>query len=171
MVDLDVPRQNTRVTNLHWLAPNVDVSKAQAVVPNTTTAAYLQPSPPKGDTAHRYVFLMYAQQANFSVPAQFSNVQANRIGFDVNAFAKASGLGAPVAANFIMVQQWLLKRKLFLERVLWLCWTWGKISVFIVRGWTLFDDNEYEKLKLLFTVKVIFENEIPEESISLKRRR
>lgn len=48
---------------------------------------------------------MYAQQKNFSVPAQFSNVQASRIGFDVNAFAKASGLGAPVAANFIMVMQ------------------------------------------------------------------
>lgn len=105
MIDLDVPRQNTRVTNLHWLAPNVDISKAQAVVSNTTTAKYLQPSPPKGDTAHRYVFLMYAQQKNFSVPAQFSNVQASRIGFDVNAFAKASGLGAPVAANFIMVMQ------------------------------------------------------------------
>lgn len=105
MVDLDVPRQNTRVTNLHWLAPNVDVSKAQAVVSATTTAKYLQPSPPKGDTAHRYVFLMYAQPANFSVPAQFSNVQANRIGFDVNAFAQSSGLGSPLAANFIMVMQ------------------------------------------------------------------
>ncbi|QDS73109.1 hypothetical protein FKW77_000885 [Venturia effusa] len=105
MVDLDVPRQNARVTNLHWLAPNVDVSKVQAVVPDTTTAKYLQPSPPKGDTAHRYVFLMYAQQANFSVPAQFSNVQTKRIGFDVNAFAQASGLGAPVAANFVMVMQ------------------------------------------------------------------
>jgi phosphatidylethanolamine-binding protein len=48
---------------------------------------------------------MYAQPGNFSVPAQISNLQANRLGFDVNAFAKAGGLGTPIAANFIMVQQ------------------------------------------------------------------
>jgi phosphatidylethanolamine-binding protein (PEBP) family uncharacterized protein len=90
MIDLDVPRNNQRVTNLHWLAPNVDISNAQAVVPNTAVlATYLQPSPPPGDTAHRYVYLMYAQPGNFSTPAQFQNVQKARLGFDINAFAMA----------------------------------------------------------------------------------
>jgi phosphatidylethanolamine-binding protein (PEBP) family uncharacterized protein len=107
MVDLDVPRNGQRVTNLHWLAPNVDISKAQAVVPNTADvpATYRQPSPPPGDTPHRYVYLMYAQPDGFTTPAQFKNLQATRLGFDVNAFAKAANLGPPQAANFIMVQQ------------------------------------------------------------------
>ena len=106
MVDLDVPRGNSRVTNLHWLAPNVDISKANAAVPTGAgVVSYRQPSPPPGDTPHRYVYLLYAQPPNFTPPAQLATLQQNRLGFDVNAFASASGLGQPQAANFIMVQQ------------------------------------------------------------------
>jgi phosphatidylethanolamine-binding protein (PEBP) family uncharacterized protein len=106
MVDLDVPRGNQRVTNLHWLAPNVDISKANAVVPTGAgVVSYRQPSPPPGDTPHRYVYLLYSQPSNFSTPPQLANLQQNRLGFDVNAFAITTGLGPPMAANFIMVQQ------------------------------------------------------------------
>ncbi|KAF2674004.1 PEBP-like protein [Microthyrium microscopicum] len=106
MVDLDVPRGNQRVTNLHWFAPNVDISKANAVVPTGAgVVSYRQPSPPPGDTPHRYIYLMYAQPGNFTAPPQFAMLQQNRLGFDVNAFATMNGLGQPMAANFIMVQQ------------------------------------------------------------------
>ena len=106
MVDLDVPRGNKRVTNLHWLAPNVDMSNVKAAVPNAgDVVTYRQPSPPAGDTPHRYVYLLYAQPANFSPPQPVTNLQQNRLGFDVNAFATSAGLGQPVAANFIMVEQ------------------------------------------------------------------
>lgn len=107
MIDLDVPRQNARVTNLHWMATNVDISTAAPAIPatgGTGGTSYKQPSPPAGDTPHRYIYLMYNQPANFVVPAQFMNLDKMRLGFDVNAFAMASGLGAPVAANFITVQ-------------------------------------------------------------------
>jgi phosphatidylethanolamine-binding protein (PEBP) family uncharacterized protein len=104
MVDLDVPRNNMRVTNLHWMAQNVDISQATATVPAAGGVSYRQPSPPAGDTPHRYVYLLYAQPANFAVPPQFSNLSQNRLGFDVNAFSMAAGLGAPMAANFITVQ-------------------------------------------------------------------
>jgi phosphatidylethanolamine-binding protein (PEBP) family uncharacterized protein len=104
MVDLDVPRNNMRVTNLHWMAQNVDISTTTANVPAAGGLAYKQPSPPAGDTPHRYVYLLYAQPNNFQVPAQFSNLSQNRLGFDVNAFSTATGLGAPMAANFITVQ-------------------------------------------------------------------
>ncbi|KAF2419788.1 PEBP-like protein [Tothia fuscella] len=106
MLDLDVPRNNQRVTNLHWLSPNVDISQPTASVPTTPPGglAYRQPSPPPGDTPHRYVYYLYAQAQGFTVPAQSMAAIQMRLGFDVNAFAVAGGLGQPVAANFITVQ-------------------------------------------------------------------
>jgi phosphatidylethanolamine-binding protein (PEBP) family uncharacterized protein len=106
MIDLDVPRNNARVTNLHWMARDVDLSQATAAVPAAGGVTYRQPSPPAGDTPHRYIYLLYAQPANFVVPPQFSAqmLTQNRLGFDVNAFSAAAGLAAPMAANFITVQ-------------------------------------------------------------------
>jgi phosphatidylethanolamine-binding protein len=106
MIDLDVLRDNQRKTNLHWLAPNVDISKAVAVVQTEDNIVpYRPPNPKAGDIPHRYVFLLYTQPANFNNPRQYANVSENRIGFDMPAYAAAAGLGVPVAANFIQVQQ------------------------------------------------------------------
>ena len=106
MIDLDVLRDNQRKTNLHWLAPNVDISKAVATVPTEgSIVPYRPPNPKAGDIPHRYVFLLYTQPTTFKHPLQFANVSENRIGFDMPAYAAAAGLGVPVAANFIQVQQ------------------------------------------------------------------
>ena len=74
-------------------------------------ASYLQPSPPAGDGPHKYVVLLFAQPAGFSVPAQFANVLSTadtspqaRAGFDVNAFAQAAGLGVPIGGTFFTVE-------------------------------------------------------------------
>jgi phosphatidylethanolamine-binding protein (PEBP) family uncharacterized protein len=72
------------------------------VVPTTggNIVPYFQPSPPAGDPPHRYTFILYSQPANFTAPPKQS-----ALGFDVNAFAKAAGLGQPKAATFMQVQR------------------------------------------------------------------
>lgn len=67
--------------------------------------SYRQPSPPRGDTPHRYVYLLYVQPEGFQAPAGLAGLERMRIGFDVKGFAGSAGLGEPVAANYIMVQQ------------------------------------------------------------------
>jgi phosphatidylethanolamine-binding protein len=106
MIDLDVLRDNQRKTNLYWLAPNVDISKAVAVVPTEgNIVLYHPPNPKAGHIPYRYVFLLYTQPVNFNNPRQYANVSENRIGFNMPVYAAATGLGVPVAANFIQVQQ------------------------------------------------------------------
>lgn len=110
MVDLDVPRNNTRVQLLHWLATNVTLGAALStsnstplVIPNAPVP-YLQPSPPVGDVPHSYNFVVFQQPANFSIPAQYSNLTNNRVGFNVSQFVLDTGLGQPLAGSYILVQ-------------------------------------------------------------------
>jgi len=115
MIDLDVPRNNSRVTLLHWFAPNVVNSNGTLAFPISSNnpnigAPYLQPSPPVGDSAHRYTFLLFPQPEGFNIPASFSSINPPadsnaRIGFNLTSFIAASGLqSTPVAANYIQVQ-------------------------------------------------------------------
>lgn len=106
MVDLDVPRNNTRVQLLHWLATNVTLASNGSLAVGSSFAPYLQPSPPVGDIPHTYTFIVFAQPANFSVPAQYSNISQTRVPFDTLQFANAAGLRASdvIGANYIGVQ-------------------------------------------------------------------
>jgi phosphatidylethanolamine-binding protein (PEBP) family uncharacterized protein len=111
LIDLDVPRNGTRVNLLHWFAPDVlqPASGGPLTVLITSGAPYLQPNPPVGDSPHRYVFLLYSQPSNFTVPTAFANINpptntTARVGFNLTNFVKAAGLSIPLAANFITVQ-------------------------------------------------------------------
>jgi hypothetical protein len=106
LVDTDVPRNGTRVQLLHWLISNASLSNDGLTVPDESTAlaGYRQPSPPVGDVAHAYTALLFAQPANFSVPAEFTGVLQSRVFFNTDAFVKAAGLGSPLAANYFRVQ-------------------------------------------------------------------
>jgi hypothetical protein len=109
MIDPDVPRNGTRIPNLHWVAPDITgTSNGTTIVPLTHTAAnasngvaYLQPSPPVGDSAHRYTFLLYEQPTTW--PSTLGNLSSNRIGFNLTSFAAQYGLTTPIAANYILV--------------------------------------------------------------------
>jgi len=107
MIDPDVRSAGGNVTYLHWLSPNVDLSKEKAVVPTTGAnfVKYFQPTPPRGDPHHRYTFLLYAQPDAFSIPAKYSNLQRKVFAFNVTDFAAAAGLGQPKAATFMKVKQ------------------------------------------------------------------
>lgn len=106
MVDLDVPRNNTRIQLLHWLATNVTLASNNSLVVGTDFAPYRQPSPPVGDIPHTYTFIVFAQPANFSVPAQYANISQTRVPWDTAQFARDAGLRASdvIGANYIQVQ-------------------------------------------------------------------
>jgi hypothetical protein len=109
MVDLDVPRNGTRVQLLHWMVANVTLgsSNSSGVTPLNIPVGvvpYLQPSPPVGDVPHFYTFIVFPQPANFSVPAQYADLAQNRVGFNTSQFLKDAGLEQALAANYIRVQ-------------------------------------------------------------------
>lgn len=110
MVDLDVPRNGTRVQLLHWMVTNVTIggnSQSGPLNIGNSPVPYLQPSPPVGDVPHAYTFIIFPQPANFSVPPQYAAIadnQANRVGFNTSQFLKDAGLGQALAANYIRVQ-------------------------------------------------------------------
>lgn len=117
MVDPDAPTPEAPTAGffLHWMAQNmvsttapqdVGALKGQSVLTNSTPSFvdYIPPGPPATSSAHRYILYAFEQPANFTLPAQFANVNnANRINFDLNAFVQAANLGAPVAANYMYV--------------------------------------------------------------------
>ncbi|KAF1946658.1 PEBP-like protein [Clathrospora elynae] len=108
MVDLDVPSNNSRVQLVHWLATNVTrlntSSTASLLNIPAAPVPYLQPSPPVGDVPHSYSFVLFPQPANFSIPAQYSDLADNRVGFNVSRFVADAGLGGALAGNWITVQ-------------------------------------------------------------------
>lgn len=112
MVDLDVPRNGSRVQLIHWFATNItrssplsaNTSGSALLVPDTNPVPYLQPSPPVGDIPHSYTFVLMAQPRNFSLPEQYATLAMNRVPFNVTQFAKDANLTRPLAGNWITVQ-------------------------------------------------------------------
>ncbi|KAF2433911.1 PEBP-like protein [Tothia fuscella] len=116
LIDIDVPRNNTRVPLLHWLVPDVtgvvSGNITTLTIPTTGPGApYAQPNPPQGDSPHRYIFLLFSQPSNFTWPAAFANINPpqttpnnTRVGFNITQFISAARLSAPLAANYITVQ-------------------------------------------------------------------
>jgi Phosphatidylethanolamine-binding protein len=110
MVDLDVQRDGE--TNfLHWLETDFTLSSSLVLTPgstNTSTgASYIGPSPPPG-TPHRYVFWLFSQPSEFTIPESFSAIDPPtdilaRIGFNLTEFVTAAGLDAPLAGAYFTV--------------------------------------------------------------------
>ncbi|RFU25498.1 hypothetical protein B7463_g10828, partial [Scytalidium lignicola] len=116
MIDQDVLQNNARTTFLHWFQPNLVASPGGPLVvqPNAANAStapgapYITPSPPAGSGFHNYNFVLFAQTQNFTVPALYASIDppvdgSARIGFNITDFVAQSGLGSPVAANYMRV--------------------------------------------------------------------
>ncbi|OAK95278.1 PEBP-like protein [Phaeosphaeriaceae sp. SRC1lsM3a] len=106
MVDLDVPRNGSRVQLLHWLGTNVTLSSGNSLVVGSSFAPYLQPSPPVGDVPHSYTFIVFVQPRNFSIPAQYANLAQTRVPFNTSQFLSDAGIkpSDAIGANYIRVQ-------------------------------------------------------------------
>lgn len=117
MIDPDAPTPNAPTASaiLHWMATDLEAItapqdfgplRAQSVLMTMTPnpVPYAPPGPPPTSSAHRYLLFLFAQPANFAVPAAFAQFSAtNRAKFDLNAFVSAAGLAAPLAVNFMYV--------------------------------------------------------------------
>ena len=117
MIDQDVPRNGTTFTLLHWFRPDLhrttngttlQVTMIDDAIPTIQGADYIPPTPPANSGPHRYTFLLYAQPPNFSLPEEFASISppastADRIGFNLTAFAAAANLAEPIAANYLRV--------------------------------------------------------------------
>ena len=68
-------------------------------------APYIGPSPPAESppNCHRYAQLLFQQPAAFAVPASQAAAVSSRLGFNLQSFVSAVGLGMPVAADFFVV--------------------------------------------------------------------
>ncbi|KEF51003.1 uncharacterized protein A1O9_12929 [Exophiala aquamarina CBS 119918] len=123
LIDQDVvpEGQDEKVEFLHWFQPNLaesdDLLTGLLAIQNSSdsssatlpSASYLAPTPPGGSGVHRYTFVLYSQPDDFRVPATYAAFFAdvpdlsNRLPFDIEKFAEDSGLGEPVAANWLRV--------------------------------------------------------------------
>jgi phosphatidylethanolamine-binding protein len=110
MVDLDVPL-NGGTTLLHWLESDFTLSSSLVLTPgsaNTSTgASYIGPNPPPG-TPHRYVFWLFSQPNEFTIPESLGAINppadtSARVGFNLSEFVTAAGLDAPLAGNYFAV--------------------------------------------------------------------
>ncbi|KAK0201567.1 PEBP-like protein [Desarmillaria ectypa] len=108
-VDPDAPTpQNPNISQVrHFLGGNF-VSKHYIAGPTTltnTTAAvseWLQPTPPAGSDAHRYIFLVFKQPKDFNNQV-LVDATTPVISFNISEFGEAVGLGSPIAGTFMLV--------------------------------------------------------------------
>ncbi|KAF8633743.1 hypothetical protein AX17_004399 [Amanita inopinata Kibby_2008] len=107
MVDADIVGANlSKGVTRHWLVNGVTVADNQ--VSNTSATgitAYAGPWPAAGSGPHRYVVLLYEQPPNFKPPADLSQPVAGVSVFDLNGYAKASGLGPIIAGTYMTVEE------------------------------------------------------------------
>jgi hypothetical protein len=106
MVDADIVGSDlSKGENRHWLINGVDIGTDGKVTNASATSitAYAGPGPAAGSGPHRYVVIIYAQPESFKAPPDLSQPIGVTL-FDVNAYAKDSGLGPIIAANYITVE-------------------------------------------------------------------
>ncbi|KAG6899683.1 hypothetical protein C0993_007944 [Termitomyces sp. T159_Od127] len=94
----------------HFLGPNF-FSEVRTIGPadiralvNTTPAIeeFIQPAPVPGTGAHRYNFLLFNQPEGFNSQT-LVNSSTSIFNFSLSVFAAKTGLGDPIAGNFMLV--------------------------------------------------------------------
>lgn len=105
--DAPTPQDPTEAQIRHFLGPNFLAalpSDRLHPLKNITAALseFLQPTPPAGSPAHRYIFLLFRQPAGFNSQT-LVNATTSISNFNISAFAAATGLGRPIAGTFMMV--------------------------------------------------------------------
>ncbi|EKM75532.1 hypothetical protein AGABI1DRAFT_116362 [Agaricus bisporus var. burnettii JB137-S8] len=105
MVDPDAPtpQMPTVAQERHFLGGDFHLDRTGRLTNSTAGIdEFLQPSPPAGSDAHRYIFMLWNQPRGFD---QQTVVGADtpRGSFNVSEFARAVGLGEPIAGTFLFV--------------------------------------------------------------------
>lgn len=109
MVDPDAPsRANpTKANWRHWLLVDIQgTSLKKGQIKGTTLTEYHPPTPPRNSGFHRYQFMLFEQPLNAQVTLTELE-KANRGNWDLEAFIKRTGLGAPVATVQYLTQNYI----------------------------------------------------------------
>lgn len=112
LVDPDAPTpQNKSLSQFrHFLGGDFHLdgsSTIRAPLVNSSAALteYVNPTPPIGSDAHRYVILLFVQPTNFDTVARnFVAPSTPRPNFDLATFVEEAGLGAPIAGTFFLTR-------------------------------------------------------------------
>ncbi|KAF5340729.1 hypothetical protein D9611_007356 [Ephemerocybe angulata] len=106
MVDPDAPTpQDPWAAQIrHYLGGNHTVHDRGGALKNQTSAIteYLQPGPPAGSDAHRYIFLLFKQPKDFAAQ-EVITPSTSVVAFNISGFAETVGLGEPLAGTFMRV--------------------------------------------------------------------
>ncbi|KAJ7464975.1 PEBP-like protein, partial [Mycena galericulata] len=108
MVDPDAPTPQAPIYAQlrHFLGGSGDFylggDGCQLVNSTPAISEFVQPAPPTGSDAHRYVLLLFRQSEAFA-RQQLVNASTSILSFKISQFASAVGLGNPVAGTFMLV--------------------------------------------------------------------
>ncbi|KAJ7266362.1 phosphatidylethanolamine-binding protein [Mycena haematopus] len=100
--DAPTPQDPTVAQIRHFLGGNFFNSGGRLVNSTPALSEFLQPTPPAGSDAHRYIFLLFNQSPQF---AHQTLVNSTTIvsNFNISQFARAVDLGNPIAGTFMLV--------------------------------------------------------------------
>ncbi|KAJ7726686.1 phosphatidylethanolamine-binding protein [Mycena maculata] len=104
MVDPDAPTpQNPTFSELcHLLGGEFYNHGGHLVNATPAVSEFVQPAPPAGSDAHRYIFLLFKQSCAF-VHQQLINASTSILSLNISQFASAVELGDPLAGTFMYV--------------------------------------------------------------------
>ncbi|KAG6909253.1 hypothetical protein DXG01_001435 [Tephrocybe rancida] len=106
--DAPTPQAPTSAQIRHFLAPNFfangrPFTPVQSLDNGTAAISeFLQPTPPAGSDAHRYIFLLFKQPRGFNDQTLVTPATPIQL-FNISTFAVATGLGDPIAGTFMLV--------------------------------------------------------------------
>lgn len=100
--DAPTPQDPTQAQIRHFLGGNF-FNHGGLLVNNTPALSeFLQPTPPAGSDAHRYVFLLFEQSPEFASQTLVNSTTSIAL-FNISQFTHAVHLGDPIAGTFMMV--------------------------------------------------------------------
>ncbi|KAJ7677470.1 PEBP-like protein [Mycena rosella] len=100
--DAPTPQDPTSAQIRHFLAGNFFNHGGLLVNSTPALSEFLQPTPPAGSDAHRYIFLLFKQSPEFATQT-LVNANTSVSLFNISQFASAVDLGNPIAGTFMLV--------------------------------------------------------------------
>ncbi|KAJ7171252.1 PEBP-like protein [Mycena filopes] len=100
--DAPTPQAPTEAQIRHFLGGNFINEGGRLVNSTPAISEFLQPTPPAGSDAHRYIFLLFKQSPQFATQTLINSTSSIEL-FNISQFASAVGLGNPIAGTFMRV--------------------------------------------------------------------
>ncbi|KAJ7480629.1 PEBP-like protein [Mycena latifolia] len=100
--DAPTPQDPSFAQIRHFLGGNFFNHNGHLVNSTPAVSEFVQPAPPAGSDAHRYIFLLFKQSREFAHQT-LVNATTSIALFNISEFASAVDLGSPIAGTFMLV--------------------------------------------------------------------